>query len=116
MSAVETAIPSIHQTVPAVPSPTPHAPPVRTIRGFDPVQLHSRYWASNGVQVVRQGEPSEIVRHAELFLLAESATLALFRLADVMDALSWIKPQVLFVRLHDTRERGYREHVVTDEL
>src|SRR5471032_2592353 len=65
----------------------------RTIWGLDPVQLHTRYWASNGVQVVRQGEPSEIVRHAELFLLAESATLALFRLADLMDALNWIKPQ-----------------------
>src|ERR1700749_2720458 len=87
-----------------------------TIWGLDPVQLHARYWASSGVQVVRQGEPSEIVRHAELFLLAESATLALFRLSDVMDALNWIKPQVLFVRLHDTRERGYREHVVTDEF
>ena len=32
-----------------------------------------------------------------------------------MDVLNWVKPQVLFVRLHDTRERGYREHVVTDD-
>jgi lipopolysaccharide/colanic/teichoic acid biosynthesis glycosyltransferase len=116
MSAVETVIPSIRQPAPAVPLPAAHSPQVRTIWGFDPVQLHTRYWASNGVQVVRQGEPSEIVRHAELFLLAESPTLALFRLADLMDALNWIKPQVLFVRLHDTRERGYREHVVTDEF
>jgi hypothetical protein len=45
----------------------------RTIWGFDPVQLHDRYWASFGVQVVRQGEPSEIVRHAELFLLTDPA-------------------------------------------
>src|ERR1700722_19152737 len=116
MSAVETAIPSIHQTVPAVPSPTPHAPPVRTIWGLDPTQLHTRYWASNGVQVVRQGEPSEIVRHAELFLLTESQTFTLFRLADVVDALNWIKPQLMFIRLHDTRDRAYREHVVTDEF
>ena len=35
--------------------------------------------------------------------------------APLMDALNWIKPQVLFVRLHDARERGYRENVVTDD-
>lgn len=96
---------------PSLPAPPPH----RTIWGLDPVQLHTRYWASCGVQVVRQGEPSEIVRHAELFLLTESPTLALFRLSDLLDALNWIKPQVLFVRLHDSREHGYREHVITDE-
>ena len=32
-----------------------------------------------------------------------------------MDVLNWIQPQVLFLRLHDIRERGYREKVVTDE-
>lgn len=99
--------------LPAAPGLSPAAPP-RTIWGLDPVQLHSRYWASMGVQVVRQGEPSEIVRHAELFLLTEGPTLTLFRIADMLDELNWVKPQVLFIRLHDTRDRGYREHVVTD--
>ncbi len=95
-------------------APSP-APP-RTIWGLDPNQLHTRYWASNGVQVVRQGEPSEIVKYAELFLLTESPTFTLFKLADVVDALNWIKPQLLLIRLHDTRDRSYREHVVTDEF
>ena len=95
----------------------PVAPPVaagRTIWGLDPVQLHTRFWAAHGVQVVRQGEPSEIVRHAELYLLTEPDALCLFKLGPLMDALNWVKPQVLFVRLHDDRERAYREHVVTD--
>ena len=100
---------------PMVLHPAPAAAPPRTIWGLDAMGLHARYWASCGVQVVRQGEPSEIVKHAELFLLTESPTLALFRLGDVVDALSWIKPQLLFVRLHDPRDRGYRERVVTDE-
>jgi lipopolysaccharide/colanic/teichoic acid biosynthesis glycosyltransferase len=104
--------PSSH--TPAVVTPPPPAP-TRTIWGLDPVQLHARYWASNGVQVVRQGEPSEIVRHAELFLLIESPTFTLFRLSDVVDALNWIKPQLLLIRLHDTRDRAYRERVVTDQ-
>src|SRR5688572_17136222 len=96
-----------------VPPPIPAA--ARTIWGLDPVQLHTRYWASHGVQVVRQGEPSEIVRHAELYLLIENDALSLFKLAPLMDALNWVKPQVLFVRLHDSRERTYREHVVLDD-
>jgi lipopolysaccharide/colanic/teichoic acid biosynthesis glycosyltransferase len=86
----------------------------RTIWGFDPVGLHQRFWASYGVQVVRQGEPSEIVKHAELFLLTDPSTLTLFRLAPVMDTLNWVNPQALFVRLHDARERGYREQAVVD--
>src|SRR5688500_19392690 len=88
----------------------------RTIWGLDPQQLHTRFWAAHGVQVVRQGEPSEIVRHAELFLLTDPRSLVLFKLAPVMDILNWVQPQVLFVRLHDTRERAYREKVVTDEM
>jgi lipopolysaccharide/colanic/teichoic acid biosynthesis glycosyltransferase len=94
-------------------NPPPARPP-RTVWGLDPQQLHTRYWAAHGVQVVRQGEPSEIVRHAELYLLTDSGSLALFSLSPLMDALNWIKPQVLFVRLHDGHERGYRENVVTD--
>jgi lipopolysaccharide/colanic/teichoic acid biosynthesis glycosyltransferase len=89
--------------------------PSRTIWGLDPQQLHTRYWAAHGVQVVRLGEPSEIVKHAELFLLTDSGSLALFSLSPLMDALNWIKPQVLFVRLHDGHERGYREDVVLDD-
>lgn len=89
--------------------------PARTIWGLDAFALHTRFWAAHGVQVVRQGEPSPIVRHAELFLLTDPRSLALFKLAPVMDVLNWVNPQVLFLRLHDTREKTYRERVVTDE-
>src|SRR5271156_5417511 len=86
----------------------------RTIWGLDPVALHHRFWAAHGVQVVRQGEPSEIVEHAELYLLTDPRSLMLFRMISVIDVLNWLKPQVLFLRLHDHRERGYREKVITD--
>src|SRR5688572_19945496 len=111
MTVVDTPI--LTAPAPAEPAPAPTHSGPRTIWGLDPVQLHSRYWASHGVQVVRQGEPSEIVKHAELFLLTENDALTLFKLGPLMEALNWIKPQVLFVRLHDARERGYRENVVT---
>src|ERR1700689_2975236 len=87
----------------------------RTIWGLDPVALHHRYWAAHGVQVVRQGEPSEIVKHAELYLLTDPRSLVLFRMISVIDMLNWLKPQALFLRLHDGRERGYREKVITDD-
>jgi lipopolysaccharide/colanic/teichoic acid biosynthesis glycosyltransferase len=86
----------------------------RTIWGLDPLALHHRHWAALGVQVVRQGEPSEIVNHAELYLLTDPRSLVLFKMSAVMDVLNWIKPQVLFLRLHDGRDRGYREKVITD--
>ncbi|HRK32233.1 MAG TPA: hypothetical protein PLD59_14295, partial [Tepidisphaeraceae bacterium] len=94
-------------------SPTTTSAP-RTIWGLEPLDLHARYWAAHGVQVVRQGEPSQIVKHAELFLLTDPRSLCLFKLAPIMDALNWIGPTVLFIRLHDTREHGYRERALTD--
>ena len=112
MTLVDTPISATSAPVEPAASPPPAASP-RTIWGLDPVQLHNRYWAAHGVQVVRQGEPSEIVSHAELFLLTENDALTLFKLGPLMEALNWIKPQVMFVRLHDDRERGYRENVVT---
>src|SRR5258706_4766643 len=84
-----------------------------TVWGLTPTQLHDRYWAARGIQVVRQGEPSEIVDDAELFLLTDPRTLTLFKLARVVETLSWIKPEILFVRIHDGRERGYRERIIT---
>ncbi|HTW94021.1 MAG TPA: hypothetical protein VMD30_04445, partial [Tepidisphaeraceae bacterium] len=85
-----------------------------TVWGLQPLELHDHYWASLGVQVVRQGEPIQIVSDAELYLLTDPRSLIWFNMADVMEALNWIKPQVLFVRLHDNRERGYGEKAITD--
>ncbi|MFN3165841.1 MAG: sugar transferase [Phycisphaeraceae bacterium] len=86
-----------------------------TIWGLDPIMLHDRFWAARGVQVVRQGEASEIVRHAELYLLTDPDSLSIFRLGRLIDSLSWLKPQVLFARIHDTHDPGYRECVIADD-
>lgn len=85
-----------------------------TVWGLDPTQLHDRFWAARGVQVVRQGEPSEIVEDAELFLLTDPRLLAIFKMQRIIEILSWEDPDVLWVRLHDRREHGYRENVLTD--
>ncbi len=88
--------------------------PAPTIWGLSPAQLHDRFWAARGVQVVRLGEPSEIVDGAELFLLTEPQILSVFKLTRIVEFLSWIKPDVVYVRLHDDRDRGYRERVRLD--
>ena len=85
-----------------------------TIWGLKPSQLHDRFWAARGVQVVRQGEPSEIVADAELYLLTDPRTLTLFQIRDVIDTLSWLEPDILFIRLFETLEHGYKEVVVSD--
>lgn len=85
-----------------------------TVWGLTPQELHDRFWASRGVQVVRPGETSEIVAGAELFLMADPAYLTIFRLRFLVDQLSWIQPQIMWVRVQETREQGYRENAVTD--
>lgn len=84
-----------------------------TVWGLDAVQLQGRFWASRSVQVVRQGEASQIVDHAELFLLTDRRTLAVFRIAPILDRLSWLQPDLTFLRLVDSSEHGYREEVAT---
>lgn len=85
-----------------------------TLWGLEPAQLHARFWAARGIQVVRQGQRSEVVPHAELYLLADPRTMCLFRISDVIEQLAWLDCEVMFVRINESRDHGYREMVVTD--
>ncbi|QDU70974.1 sugar transferase [Mucisphaera calidilacus] len=86
--------------------------PMPTVWGLTPVELHDRFWASRGVQVVRCGEVIDVVEDAELFLLTAGALLTIFRMRGLIEDLSWVKPRVMWVRINDTHERGYRERVL----
>ena len=86
-----------------------------TLWGLTPVQLHDRFWAARGVQVVRQGQDTELVPNAELFLLATASTMTVFRLAPLVERLSWQQPELLWLRLVDNRDGSYREYAVHDE-
>ncbi len=86
-----------------------------TIWGLSIVQLHDRFWASRGVQVVRLGEPSTIVDDAELFMLTDPRTLVTLRIREVVEKMVWMKPELLIVRLRNMREAQYRERVICDE-
>ena len=86
-----------------------------TIWGLTPTQIHDRFWASRGVQVVRPGEASEIVESAELFLLVDATSLVIFRLRDLVEMLSWLRPRLVTVRLRDEGHHGYKEVVCSTE-
>ncbi len=97
----------------AAPSPARAQQP--TIWGLSVVQLHDHFWAGRGVFVVRRGEKRDLSPDAELFLLTDSQTLCIFRLASLIETLSWVQPSVMFLRLVVRQAEGYRESVVTDE-
>ncbi len=104
-----TAIAVEPATMPALSPPT-----TPTLWGLTPTQIHDRLWAAFGVQVVRRHEQSEIVPGAELFLLSEPDTLVLFRPAQVLDDLYWLAPELLVLRVSDTRPQPYREEALVD--
>jgi lipopolysaccharide/colanic/teichoic acid biosynthesis glycosyltransferase len=86
-----------------------------TVWGLRPLELHDRFWAARGVQVIRHGQQSAPNADAELFLLTDARSLTIFRLAQLIDTLNWLKPRLLFARLRSARELGYRERVLTDD-
>ncbi len=88
--------------------------PRQTVWGLDIAQIHQRFWASRGVQVVSRGDGEPVSDQADMYLLIEPAHYCIFRLEQVVDTLSWLKPKLLFVRIHDTEEHGYRERIITD--
>ncbi len=85
-----------------------------TIWGLTPQELHDRYWAARGVQVVRPNDNHPVTDKAELYLLVGSRGIVLFQLRDLIDSLSWLQPEAMFVRIHDERDAGRRDRVVTD--
>ncbi len=85
-----------------------------TIWGLTPDALHERFWAARGVQVVRHGDATRSIEFAELYLLTPADQLVMFKLRDLVDLLSWVKPQLLAVRLEARHETNYTERALTD--
>lgn len=87
----------------------------RSIWGLDASQLHEHYWAAHGVQVVRNAEAAQIDRNASLYLLIDPFLLVLFDAEQTFRRTNWTSCDVAYVRLHDSTERQFREHVVTGD-
>lgn len=86
-----------------------HAVP--TLWGLTPAQLHARFWAARGVQVVAAGSQAEIRHQAELYLLTEPERYVIMPLRRSLDLICWLKPDLLVVRIADRSLKDYRELV-----
>jgi lipopolysaccharide/colanic/teichoic acid biosynthesis glycosyltransferase len=111
--------------------------------GLTPAQIHDRFWASRGVEVVRpgcglqtggdrleapdgrEGRPpvaslkppaSGLVSDARpvFYLLAPEHALLAFDLAPALKQFHWIKPRAVRMRIVDGRTDPYRELVLSD--
>jgi lipopolysaccharide/colanic/teichoic acid biosynthesis glycosyltransferase len=76
----------------------------RTIWGLDLRQLHDRFWASRGVQVIRAGEAPIRLEEPELFMLTDPRALGIFRIDPIVRRMQWLDPALLMVRLRNTRK------------
>lgn len=97
------------------PGLAPPALDLPTLWGLRPVDLHDRFWACRAVQVVRVGEPTAIVPHAELYLLTDARALTVFRPAPLLDNFYWFKPDFALIRIVDKHKRGYFEWIESDD-
>lgn len=85
-----------------------------TLWGLRPLELHDRFWAARGVQVVRPGDEQPPTDRAELYLLVGPDAIVLFQLRELIDSLTWLQPQAMFVRIQDERDAGCRDRIHMD--
>ena len=93
--------------------PDPDAVP--TIAGLTPYDLHVRFWAARGIQVVTPGDDDDVSPAAKYYLLADGRWLMLFDLREVVDVLTWVRPSLVSLRLRASDRGAYRERIVADE-
>ncbi|MFO0947980.1 MAG: sugar transferase [Planctomycetota bacterium] len=95
----------------------PTQPPVTmpTLWGLTPVELHDHFWLAKGIQIVRQGDEAGIEGTHRLYVLLERGILALFDARRLYRQIRRSEGDVLFLRLRDTSDVGYREQVVSDD-
>ncbi len=83
--------------------------------GLDPRQLHDRFWADQGVRVIRRGAVNSPVDDRSVYLLLEPDDLALFDIVDAAKSLPYRDKIALDLRLVESEPSGYSERVVPDD-
>jgi lipopolysaccharide/colanic/teichoic acid biosynthesis glycosyltransferase len=92
--------------------PDHHAPAY--LWGLELQELHDRFWASRGVQVVRPDRAVQVADVAELYLLLDPSVLLIARLAPIIDDFAWLDPDLARVRIRDQVRAGYTEQALAD--
>jgi lipopolysaccharide/colanic/teichoic acid biosynthesis glycosyltransferase len=87
---------------------------VPTVWGIGVTQLHDRYWASKGLQVIRPGGKPPEEDGPELFLLVGRGLLVDFQIGPLIKSLTWLRPLALRVRLLEREGEPYQELVLRE--
>lgn len=85
----------------------------KSVWGLELTQIHDRYWASRGFQVIRPGGPAPNPDGPELFVLLDENLLVGFGVRQILRLMSWLQPQAIRVRLVETEQSPYRESVLS---
>lgn len=84
------------------------------IWGMTVQELHDRYWASRGVQVIRTGGSGPDAAGPRLCLLVHGDELIDLDVQGAMKRMNWAKPQAMRVRIVDSSSEPYVEQVTSD--
>ncbi len=83
--------------------------------GLELKEIHDRYWASRGFQIVRPGGPAPDPSGPELYVLLDADLLVGFGVRKILRIMPWMQPRAIRVRLVETELSPYRESVATDD-
>jgi lipopolysaccharide/colanic/teichoic acid biosynthesis glycosyltransferase len=86
-----------------------------TLWGLTTVEIHDRFWATQGVHVVRQGRDDALAQDAVHFLLLSPGSLVIFDPRELERLSGRRRHKLLLVRLRATRADTYREIAVADD-
>lgn len=83
--------------------------------GVNCLELHDRYWASKGVQVIRPGRGDTVQKGPKVFLLIGRTAVADFQLKKVLSTLHWQHLSAIRIRVVEQNTGQYQETVRTDQ-
>ena len=90
----------------------------RRIWGMSARQVHDCFWASRGVQVVRQrtsDRPADPLPDARLYLLLDADALVIFPPHRFLGAFAWPESEVVVARVQHRDSEDYQELAQTTE-
>ncbi len=82
--------------------------------GLTLTEIHDRYWASRGFQIIRPGGPKPDPDGPELYVLLDEDKLVGFGVRRLLRIMSWMHPRAIRVRLVETESSPYHESVRDD--
>ncbi|RNC80763.1 MAG: hypothetical protein ED559_02860 [Phycisphaera sp.] len=86
-----------------------------SVWGLELADIHARYWASRGFQIIRPGGPPPDPNGPELFVLLDEDLFVGFGVRKILRTMSWEQPRAIRVRLVETENSPYKESVLSDD-